>query len=130
MGSNGPGFLPEVDRFNILVFAWVPTGRDVAHAKFLALIDVHCACEGGQHQREHFGTVGPPRITIVCESAYGSGIVVVFQKNGVPAVVGEHGGLPFVRYTAKVSDRPGVQSQAYGTGDVVNVHNVEDEYHV
>ena len=95
------------------------------------MVDEERAGERGLQEGEELGAVVPVGRRVVAVAAHGPRLVVVFDEDGVPPAVVDHRTLPFCHDAFEVRERPGVEGELGACGRVVvDVDDVEDEYHV
>ena len=84
-----------IQRFDIPILIQTPRSGHVDLANFLALIDIRCATLQRQKSGEHLSGKLAVFRGVGSEARDTARLVVVFEVEGIPAVVGEHHGLPF-----------------------------------
>ena len=102
----------------------------VSHAQFFPLIYKNCPAQSGLHQREQFRTVFAVAVAIIAISRHRARIVVIFDKDTVPAIVIDHGSLPLGDWSGKVFDGPLTEAHPGLAWCIIYVYDVEDEDHI
>lgn len=87
--------LPVINTINVFVLLNRPLLWNIRHANLLSLVYKRRAGLESMKHGNHFCTGLAVLRVIVCETADDSWLVVVFQVEGVPAVVVVHEFLPF-----------------------------------
>lgn len=95
-----------VDTFNIFILLNRPLFRNVGHANFLSLVYKRGASLESMEYSNEFCAGHAVLRFIICKTADDSGLIMILEVEGVPAVIVVHEILPFVDHSLQLCEGP------------------------